>query len=135
MEVKPLKQFRRLKEFSKFFKINKDTIIAYDNVIYADQKLYPDVIAHEKVHFKQQKQYGLETFTKKYLNDKKFRLEMEKEAYKVQLESIEDKDLREAVRKDCIIGLTSGLYGKISKQEAESMLPKEKGKIDVTKLI
>jgi hypothetical protein len=138
MEVKPLNKFRRLKEFSKFFKINKDTVIAYDNVIYADRELYPDVIEHEKVHFKQQKKHGLETFTKKYLNDKKFRLEMEKEAYLHQLKCIEDKDLREAVRKDCINGLTSGLYGKISKEEAEAMLPKEKeekGKIDVSKLV
>lgn len=134
MEVKPLNKFRRLKEFSKFFKINKETVIAYDNVIYADRELYPDVLVHEKVHFKQQKKYGLETFTKKYLNDKKFRLEMEIEAYKIQLESIQDKDLREAVRKDCIIGLSSGLYGKISKQEAEDMLPKEQ-KLDVNKLI
>ncbi len=137
MEIKPLNKFRRLKEFSKFFKINKDTVIAYDNVIYSNRELYPDVLEHEKVHLKQQKKYGLDTFTKKYLNDKKFRLEMEAEAYKIQLESIADKGLREAVRKDIIIGLCSGLYGKIDKEEAEAMLPKEKEekKLDVSKLI
>ncbi len=137
MEIKPLNKFRRLKEFSKFFKIEKDTVIAYDNIIYADIKLYPDVIEHEKVHFKQQKEHGLATFTKKYLNDKEFRLEMEKEAYSRQLESIKDKDLREAVRKDCINGLCSGLYGSVSKQQAEKMLPKEEEvkKLDVSKLI
>jgi len=137
MEIKPLNKFRRLKEFSKFFKINKDTVIAYDNTIYSNHELYPDVLEHEKVHLKQQKKYGLDTFTKKYLNDKKFRIECEKEAYIRQLESIEDKDLREAVRKDCIIGLTSGLYGKITEREAEAMLPKEKEekKLDISKLI
>lgn len=137
MEIKPLNKFRRLKEFSKFFKINKDTVIAYDNTIYSNRELYPDVLEHEKVHLQQQKKYGLDTFTKKYLNDKKFRMEMEKEAYIYQLKSIEDKDLREAVRLDCINGLTSGLYGKISKREAEAMLPKEEEvkKLDVSKLI
>jgi hypothetical protein len=137
MEIKPLNKFRRLKEFSKFFKINKDTVIAYDNTIYSNRELYPDVLEHEKVHLQQQKKYGLDTFTKKYLNDKKFRLEMEAEAYKIQLKSIEDKDLREAVRLDCINGLISGLYGKISKREAEDILPKEEEvkKLDVSKLI
>ena len=137
MEIKPLNKFRRLKEFSKFFKINSDTVIAYDNTIYSNRELYPDVLEHEKVHLQQQKKYGLDTFTKKYLNDKKFRMECEKEAYIHQLKSIEDKDLREAVRLDCINGLISGLYGKISKREAEAMLPKEEEvkKLDVSKLI
>ena len=136
MEVKPLNKFRRLKEFSKFFKINKETVIAYDNVIYADRELYPDVLVHEKVHFKQQKKYGLETFTKKYLNDKKFRLEMEKQAYIKQINSIEDIGLREAVVKDIITGLTSGLYGRITERQAKELLGiKEANKLDVNKLI
>lgn len=136
MQVRPLNKFRRLKEFSKFFKINQDTVIAYDNVIYSNKELHPDLLVHEKVHLEQQNKYGLTTFTKKYLNDKKFRLEMEKEAYLKQINSIEDKGLKEAVIKDIVIGLTSGLYGKITEKEAKELLGiKEAKKLDVNKLI
>lgn len=135
LKILPLNKFRRLKEFSKVFKINEDTVIAYDGNIYSNKPLYPDVLEHEKVHLKQQKKYGLLNFTDKYLNNRAFRLEMEAEAYKVQLESIKDEELREAVRKDAIIGLTSGLYGKMSKKEAEKLLPNKDKKLDVNKLV
>ena len=135
IKILPLNKFRRLKEFSKVFKINEDTVIAYDGNIYANKILYPDVLEHEKVHLKQQKEHGLLNFTDKYINNRAFRLQMEAEAYKVQLESIDDLELREAVRKDIIIGLMSGLYGKMSKKEAEKLLPKEPKKLDVNKLV
>ena len=137
MEIKPLNKFRRLKEFSKFFKINSDTVIAYDNTIYSNRELYPDVLEHEKVHLQQQKKYGLDTFTKKYLNDKKFRLEMEVQAFQAQFDSIKDTGLRDAVIQDSIIALTSGLYGKVTKKEAEQLLgiKKEKPRLDVNSLI
>jgi hypothetical protein len=80
-----LNKFRRLKEFSKFFPINKDTVIAYDGNIYSNKELYPDVLIHELEHLRQQKEYGLNNFTKRYLNDRKFRLEMERQAYLNQL--------------------------------------------------
>jgi hypothetical protein len=134
MKIQPLNKFRRLKEFGKFFKITEDTVIAYDNQIYSNRPLYPDVLLHELHHLKQQKKIGLKTFTEKYLKNKTFRLEMEREAYKVQLNSIEDPQLREAVRLDAIDNLTSGLYGKITKKEAEKLLPRDK-KLDVSKLI
>jgi len=135
MVIYPLNKFRRLKEFSKVFKINEDTVIAYDGNIYANKILYPDVLVHEMEHLRQQKEHGLLNFTDKYINNRAFRLQMEAEAYKVQLESIDDLELREAVRKDIIIGLMSGLYGKMSKKEAEKLLPKEHKKLDVNKLI
>src|SRR5574343_502372 len=135
MIIYPLNKFRRLKEFSKVFKIDENTVIAYDGNIYSNKPLYPDVLEHDKVNFKQQKKYGLLNFTNKYLNNRAFRLEMEAEAYKVQLESIKDEELREAVRKDAIIGLCSGLYGKMSKKEAEKLLPNKAKKLDVHKLV
>ena len=137
IKILPLNKFRRLKEFSKVFKINDETVIAYDGNIYSNKPLYPDVLIHEKVHLAQQKKYGLLNFTNKYLNNKKFRLQMEAEAYKAQLESIQDEGLREAVRKDIIIGLCGGLYGKISMKQAEELLPQKKPKntLDVNKLI
>lgn len=134
MKIKPLNQFRRLKEFKKYFKIDENSVIAYIDTIYTNKDLYSDVLVHEKVHLEQQKKYGVDEYIKRYLNDKDFRLEMEAEAYRKQLESIKDTGLREAVRKDCIVGLISGLYGKITQKEAEKMLPIDK-KIDVNKLI
>lgn len=135
MVIYPLNKFRRLKEFSKVFKIDENTVIAYDGKIYSNNNLYPDVLVHEMEHLRQQKEHGLLNFTDKYLNNRAFRLEMEAEAYKKQLESIEYLELREAVRKDIIIGLMSGLYGKMSKKEAEKLLPKEHKKLDVNKLV
>lgn len=135
MVIYPLNKFRRLKEFSKVFKIDENTVIAYDGRIYSNNNLYPDVLVHEMEHLRQQKEHGLLNFTDKYLNNRAFRLQAEAEAYKVQLESIKDLDLREAVRKDIIIGLCSGLYGKMSKKEAEKLLPKEPKKLDVHKLV
>lgn len=131
MQILPLNKFRRLKEFSKIFKIDENSVIAYDGNIYSNKPLHKDVLVHELEHLKQQKEHGLANFTKRYLNDKKFRLEMERQAYLKQLESIEDKGLREAVRKDIITGLCSGLYGKITEKEAEELItPKIKNKVD-----
>ena len=134
LKILPLNKFRRLKEFSKVFKINEDTVIAYDGNIYSNKPLHPDVLVHEMEHLRQQKEHGLLNFTDKYLNNKEFRMEMERLAYKKQLESIKDEELREAVRKDAIIGLTSGLYGKMTKKEAEKLLPNKDKKLDVNKL-
>lgn len=135
IKILPLNKFRLLKDFSKHFKITEETVITYNGIIYSNKDLYPDVLEHEKVHIKQQNKHGLKNFIDKYLNDKSFRLEVEKEAYITQLQSIKDEGLREAVRLDCIVALISGLYGKISKREAEAMLFKEKEGLDVNKLI
>lgn len=134
MQILPLNKFRRLKEFSKYFKINEDTVIAYDGNIYSNKPLYPDVLLHEQVHLEQQKKIGLKTFTYKYLHDREFRLKIEQEAYKIQLKSINDPQLREAVRLDAIDNLTSGLYGKVSKDRANKLLPQDK-KLNVDKLV
>ena len=135
MKILPLNKFRLLKEYSKIFKIDENTIIAYANIIYSNKPLHPDVLTHEKVHLDQQKKHGLENFTNKYLNDKKFRLEVEKEAYLKQLDSIKDEGLKEAVQKDIIKGLTSGLYGKLTEKQARNLLGIEEPKLDVNKLI
>lgn len=135
IEILPLNKFRRLKEFSKHFKIDENTVVAYDGKIYSNKTLYSDVLVHEKVHLDQQKKYGLVDFTKRYLNDKKFRLEMEREAYLKQLESITDEGLKQAVLEDILTGLTSGLYGKITREEAKQLLGIKEPKLDVNKLI
>ena len=136
IQILPLNKFRRLKEFSKYFRIDSNTVIAYDNKIYSNKELYPDVLTHEKVHLDQQEKYGLSNFTHKYLNDKKFRLEAEVQAFEAQLNSIKDEGLREAVLKDSILALTSGLYGRVSTKEAEKLLGvMTEKKLDVNSLL
>lgn len=135
--IQPLNKFRLLKTWSKLFKITEDTVIAYGNCIYTNKDLHKDVLVHELVHLEQQKKYGLSTFTKKYLTDKNFRLQVEKEAYIAQLNSIKENGLRKAVLEDCVEALTSGLYGTISELEARALItPKiKKSTLDVNKLI
>lgn len=135
IKILPLNKFRLLKKFQEVFKINEDTVIAYNDTIYCNKNLPEDVLEHEKTHLKQQKKYGLDNFIKKYINDKKFRLEMEKEAYLVQLNSITDEGLREAVKQDCLEALQSGLYGNITEKEAKEILEIKDKKLDVNKLI
>ena len=122
IQTQPLNKCRILPELRKHFKVEDNAVIAWDNVIYCNKELHPDVLIHEQVHLKQQKEIGIITYKKKYINDKDFRLEMERQAYKAQLDSIENKELKEAVREDCIINLTSGLYGKITKEEARNIV-------------
>jgi hypothetical protein len=130
--ILPQSQFRLLKEYKKHLpNINDSTIFAYNKIIYSNQNLPADLVIHEQEHFKQQEKYGLKNWVKRYLNEKSFRLEMEKEAYRVQISSIKDKGLKEAVRKDCINALCSGLYGQISREQAEKILEiKVKNKVD-----
>lgn len=122
IKILPLNKFRRLKEFAQHFRITEETVIAYDNCIYSNKTLPPDILEHEKYHLKRQKEIGLNTFIKKYLNDRQFRLKEEADAYKIQLESIIDKGLKQAVKKDILNNLTSGLYGKVTMEEAKQLL-------------
>jgi hypothetical protein len=122
MEIKKQAEFPRLKEFKKHFKIDDNSIIAYDNCIYTNRDLPEDILIHEKTHLRQQKIHGLDNFIEKYIHDKDFRLEIEREAFKRQLKSIKDPGLKKAVKLDCIDALTSGLYGDITREEAIKLL-------------
>lgn len=134
IKILPLNKFRLLKEYKKYFPINDRTIFAWNDIIYSNYDLPEDLVVHEKTHHTQQKKYGLMNWLKRYLNDKTFRLEMEKEAYLTQIKSIKDEGLKEAVRKDCIEALSSGLYGNITKEKADELL-KEKKMSEVDRLI
>ena len=127
MQILPQSSFRLLKEYKKHLpNINENTIFAFAGNIYSNNPLPEDLIIHEQTHFKQQAEYGLQVWVKRYLNEKDFRLEMEKEAYISQISSIKNVGLRDAVIKDSINALTSGLYGKVNKEQAEQMLKEPK---------
>lgn len=76
--------YKRYKE--KFPDLEKSQpLFAWKNQIYNPfkAKITPDLIVHEKVHFKQQGNYP-EEWLDKYLEDPQFRLEQEVEAYSAQ---------------------------------------------------
>jgi hypothetical protein len=125
MEVYYDKQsnFPLLAEYAKLFDITDRTIFAYNNIIYSNYLLPKDLIVHEQTHFKQQEKYGLDNWVTKYLTDTKFRLDMEVEAYKAQLASIGDREIRNKIRIESVHNLSSPLYGGIiSKEEARILL-------------
>lgn len=116
-------EFPLLEKYKDKFPINQFTIFAYDGSIYCDYPLPPDLVVHEKTHLKQQEKYGLDYWVDNYLNDDKFRLDMEIEAYRKQLASIKNREFRFRVKLDCIDSLTSGLYGNLlTKDEAKKLL-------------
>ena len=113
MILYPQSEFPLLKEYSKHFDITPSTIFAYDHKIYSNNSLPEHLIVHEQTHHKQQDEYGLDNWVEKYLNDNKFRLLMEIEAYQTQLKSIKDRNSRAKVAMESAKNLSSSLYGNI----------------------
>lgn len=123
MQIKKQADFPLLQEYSKVFNINEKTIFAYDDIIFSNNPLSPDLLVHEERHLAQQKRYGLDTWVKNFLEDPRYRLEMELDAYKKQLESIKDRNFRDAIRRESAKNLSSSLYGEIiSYSEAFTLL-------------
>lgn len=115
MEVilKPQIEFPLLEKYKEVFPITKDTIFAYDNVIYSNNNLPEHLIIHEKVHIRQQNEKGLDEWVFFFLKNPAFRLEQELEAYREQLDSIKDRNLKALVRMESAKNLSGGLYGDI----------------------
>ena len=113
MILYPQSEFPLLKEYSRHFDITPKTIFAYDHKIYSNGNLPEHLIVHEQTHHKQQDKYGLDNWVEKYLNDNKFRLLMEIEAYQTQLKSIKDRNTRVKVAMESAKNLSSSLYGNI----------------------
>lgn len=122
-KYKTQKDFPLLDVYQKVFDVTDRTIFAYDDTIYTNYKLPPDLIVHEETHLKQQKKYGLDKWVTNYFIDLDFRLKMEVEAYKRQLESIKDRNRRFLVRLESAENLSSSLYGNIiNLEEAKKLL-------------
>jgi hypothetical protein len=123
MEIKKQEDFPLLEEYKKHFKVNENTIFAYNHVIYSNNDLPEDILIHEKQHFVQQDREGLDYWVQNYLNDPKYRLRQEIDAYKKQLAHCKPKGFRRAVMLDCIDNLVNGMYGDIiTRQEAYRLL-------------
>lgn len=108
----------------KFKFDDKVTIFAYGNIIYNPSRLRlpKDVIIHEEVHEKQQSEIGVSEWWERYLEDDRFRLEQEIEAYREQYRFRgEDEEYL-----DKLADILSGsVYGNIiSKEEAKNEIRK-----------
>jgi hypothetical protein len=111
--MKPQSEFPLLEDYKKVFAITYKTIFAYDDIIYTNYPLPPDLLVHEKYHLQRQAKQGVDIWVANFLTDPEFRLEEEALAYKAQLESIKDRELRNKIRIESARNLSSSLYGNI----------------------
>lgn len=123
VSIRPQKDFPFLEEYKKKFEITERTIFAGGTDIYTNYPLTPDLLIHELVHLRQQEKHGLVEWVHDFLEYPKFRLEQELEAYREQLQSIKDRNHREATRRISAQQLSSAMYGNIiSREEAYKLL-------------
>lgn len=115
--IAPQKEFPHLDIFKSKFAVTDKTLFAWDNVIYCNYTPTNDLITHEITHFKQQNEYGLENWLEYYLKDDKFRLKMEIEAYRNQLNDIKDRNTRAKLRMEVSKHISSSMYGNIISYE------------------
>ena len=111
--------FPLLDKYKDKFPVTKNTIFAHKNTIYTNYNLPAHLIIHEATHLKQQNKIEVDQWHEWYLNDDRFRLEVEIEAYQEQINSVKDRNDRAKLRLECVNNLSSPLYGSIiSKEEA-----------------
>lgn len=104
------------------------TVFAYGDTIYSPHTttLSADLIAHERVHFRQQAAAGgPEAWWRRYIADAQFRLEQEVEAYRAQYAMLRDLPRPERRRQLARIckALASGMYGSlVTKEQARNLV-------------
>lgn len=105
-----------------------NTVFAYGDTIYSPstENLTADLIAHERVHFDQQRKVGgPEAWWRRYIDDPRFRLEQEIEAYRVQYATVAGAPRPERRRLLAHIckSLASGMYGSlVTKEQARRLV-------------
>jgi hypothetical protein len=112
---------------SKTFEIDDHTIFTYGNTVYFNRDLSYDLVAHEIIHVFQQTEMDPKKWWRKYIEDEKFRLDQEVEAYKRQYQVMKrNDDVKAALLLDSISSDLSGkLYGEIvSFEEANKLISK-----------
>lgn len=103
---------------SLVFPLHRGIIFAYGEDIYNpdDVRVSEDLIVHESVHIKQQKELGPDIWWSKYMRDTDFRLSQEIEAYAEQYNFIcrkeQNKQKRFEILKRMAEILSSATYGK-----------------------
>lgn len=116
------------KKITDTFKIGKNVVFTYGDTLYSpgDGEIPAHLMAHEERHSIQQAKMGVEEWWDKYLEDEKFRLEQELEAYQDQYVVLKERygrayrrDILKKISKD----LASPMYGSIiSTEEAKELI-------------
>lgn len=101
--------------------------IAYGDIVHSKYPLAPDIAAHEAVHIKQQKEIGTVEWWEKYINDPKFRLSQEVEAYQEQIawlsENVKDRNELYRKKRKIMNDISSSMYGDMcTYYEAQELL-------------
>lgn len=109
-----------------FGPLSPSVVFAYGDTIYAARpdELPADLIVHEKVHLRQQREVGgPEIWWRRYIDDPEFRLAQEVEAYRAQLASHSVKRERRQVARRVALDLASSMYGSlVDRHEAWKLL-------------
>lgn len=104
------------------------TVFAYGDTIYSPSSttLPGDLVAHERVHFEQQRAAGgPEAWWRRYIDDPQFRLNQELEAYRVQWAAIAHlpRAERRARLAHICKSLAGGMYGRlVTKEQARRLI-------------
>lgn len=113
---------------ARFGQLPVGTVFAYGDTIYAPSTtdLPSHLVAHERVHFAQQeKAGGPEAWWQRYLDDARFRLEQEVEAYRVQWAEIVrlPRDERRELLRHICRSLSGSMYGRlVTKEQARHLI-------------
>jgi len=102
-------------------------IYTYGDTIYtANTNLSPDLVHHEEVHERQQREMGVDKWWTRYLEDAEFRLSQEVEAYQEQYKYMQhnySRDQRRDVLAHIVRSLSSPMYGGlVSKELAKELI-------------
>ena len=107
---------------------NRYVVFTYGEILFnpAGVVIPPHLHIHEQTHSKQQSIVKPEVWWDKFLEDKKFRLDQEIEAYREQykfIKSAHNRHDRRMLLKQISQDLGSGMYGNIvKKKEAEELI-------------
>lgn len=106
-----------------------DDVVTYAGTIYCRRlPLAPDVMVHELVHVRQQREYAghAAAYLDRYCDDPQFRLDQELEAYRAQLafiyEEVLDRNMRERAKWKLAKDLASMYALELTPHDASKLL-------------
>ena len=125
-------------EIKKTFKLKRGTIFAFGDTIYNPDgvSITPDLLTHELIHSKQQKDYGLGKWWNRYLDQPVFRASQEIPAFQAQYlyfkNVVKDRNRLHRILVELSKDLSAELYGNcMTYQEAFNVIKSGK-KIEFT---
>lgn len=111
------------------FKLQPNVVFTYGDTLYnpGGGVLEEHLMVHEETHAKQQS--NADSWWKRYIEDKEFRLSQELEAYRAQYQYLlehNDRAYRRRVLRQISKDLSGGIYGNLlSQAEAKALIKEE----------